>query len=492
MTLRQSATVLPLDRDSIGGFLPMFAAFGLILLIACANVSNMMLARGLARQREIGIRISLGAGRARMVRQLLTESLLLAIPAALAAFVVAHGTIQAALWIQMNVLHADQMWSVGLWNAAPDLRVLAFLLATAGIATLGFGLMPAIQASRSRLVEANRGEFANDYRPARLRSALVVAQVTVCALLLISAGVALRSERRLASQDFGADARGIFTVSLNRSVNADQKFRQPVMERLLSLSRTASLGVCRVPPGSPSPWARVVSGNGTIDVPFNQVSPEYFGVYGIAIRGRNFSTAEAEAGAPVVIVSETAARRLWPRGDALGQTLNLKDSVRFYPDAGGKQSFRTCDRNRAGLRLQSLHFEHRQNPDSRASVFPEGLEDKRHVLHGGADERQPRIRAPRRRAGGRSGSAGRGLDFLHARAFRSVFLPVAGAGGDLRVPRRAGAAADGVRRFRRVVVRHDAAEEGVRNSHRAGSGRGGASWAWRCGSRCGWRRRERR
>ena len=310
----------------------MFAAFGLILLIACANVSNMMLARGLARQREIGIRISLGAGRARMVRQLLTESLLLAIPAAFAAFGVAHVTVRAALWIQMNVLHANQMWTVGLWNAAPDVRVLAFLLATAGIATLVFGLVPAIQASRSRLVEANRGEFANDYRPARLRSALVVAQVTVCALLLISAAVALRGERRLASQDFGADARGIFTVRLSRGLNADQKFRQPVMERLLSLSRTASLGVCRVPPGSPSPWVQVVSGNGTIDVPFNQVSPEYFDVYGITIRGRNFSTAEVEAGAPVVIVSETAARRLWPRGDALGQTLNLKDSVRFYPD----------------------------------------------------------------------------------------------------------------------------------------------------------------
>ena len=329
VTLRQSATVLPFDRDSIGGFLPLFAAFGLILLIACANVANMMLARGLARQREIGIRISLGAGRGRMIRQLLTESLLLALPAALAAFAVAQGTIRAALWLQMNVLHADRMWSVGLWNASPDLRVLAFLLATAGIATLGFGLMPAIQASRSRLVEANRGEFATDYRPARLRSALVVAQVAVCALLLISAGVALRSERRLASQDFGADVRGVFTVTMNRSSTADKKLRQPVMERLLSLSRTAPLGACFLPPGSPSPWSKVVSGNGTIDVPLNLVSPEYFGIYGVTIRGRNFSTAEADAGAPAVIVSETAARRLWPRGDALGHTLNLKDSWVF-------------------------------------------------------------------------------------------------------------------------------------------------------------------
>ena len=327
VTLRQSANVMPLDRDSIGGFLPMFAAFGLILLIACANVSNMMLARGLARQREIGIRISLGAGRARMVRQLLTESLLLAIPAAFAAFAVAYGTIEVAAWIQLNVLHADKRWTLGLWNAAPDLRVLAFLLATASIATLVFGLVPAIQTSRSRLVEANRGEFDNDYRPARLRSALVVLQVMVCALLLISAGVALRSEQRLARQDFAADARGIFTVQLNPF--ADEKFRQPVVERLLSLSRTAALGVCYGGMEGQN-LGRVASENGDLLTPLSRVSPESFDVYGIAVRGRNFSTAEAEAEAPLAIVSETAARLLWPHGNALGQTLNLKDDWTFY------------------------------------------------------------------------------------------------------------------------------------------------------------------
>ena len=373
-TLRQSATVLPLDRDSIGGFMPMFAAFGLILLIACANVANMMLARGLARQREIGIRISLGAGRGRMIRQLLTESLLLALPAALAAFGVAHGTIRAALWLQLNVLHADWRWSAGLWNGAPDLRVLAFLLATAGIATLGFGLMPAIQASRSRLVEANRGEFATDYRPARLRNALVVAQVTVCALLLISAGVALRSERRIASQNFGVDARGVFTVTMNRSSTADKKFRQPAMELLLSLSRTASLGVCSIPPGSASPWAKVVSGNGTIDVPLSLVSPEYFGIYGIAVRGRNFSTQEADAGAPVVIVSETAARRLWPHGDALGRTLNLKGSWVFQ---SGRTIHSAIVIGIARDSIYSLFDPNGANGPTRALLyFPTGLKTK--------------------------------------------------------------------------------------------------------------------
>jgi predicted permease len=307
------ATATPLTRQAIAGFLPVFVAFGLILLIACANVSNMMLARCLARRREIGIRISLGAGRGRVVRQLLTESLLLALPAAAAAFGVAWAAVRAVVWLASTLAsRAGEANQVRLLDFSPDARVLAFLLAAAGIATLAFGLMPAIQATRSSLVAANRGDFGNDYRPSRLRNALVVVQVTVCSLLLISAAISLRSERAMASQDVGFDPRGGFSVQV-----AD-KFRLPVAERLRAEPRIASVGAFR----SFAQPAEAVGSGRPVHTQYFMVSPEYFGIFRIpVVRGRNFSDAEAKAEAAVAVVSETAARRLWPGEDAVGRTV---------------------------------------------------------------------------------------------------------------------------------------------------------------------------
>ena len=312
--LREAATIMPLDRDTIGIFLPEFAAFALVLLIACANVSNMMLARGLARQREIGIRISLGAGRARMVRQLLTESLLLAAPAALAASGVAWGAVQAARWLQVNVLSASPRLGAREWNGAMDWRVMAFLMAAAVVATVAFGLLPALQAARRRLIETNRGEFAADRRSARLRSALVLAQVAVCALLLIASGVAMRAERRIANLDLGTDTRGVFGVLGSKTAN--------VTERIRALPMTESIGYCSQSPLAVQP--SIFAGPaGEFSTTVNWVSPEYFDILRIPIRGRNFTRAEGDANAPVAIVTESAARRLWPHQEALGQTVRL-------------------------------------------------------------------------------------------------------------------------------------------------------------------------
>jgi predicted permease len=334
--IQQQATSFPLNRDTLRIFMPTFLAFGLVLLISCANVSNIMLARGLARQHEIGIRISLGAGRARMIRQLLTESLLLAMPAALAAFGVAYGIIQAGYWLQTAILPASGVGSVAglpktimanvdLAHSLPGLRVLAFLLVTALISTLVFGLAPAIQTTRSSVVLAGRGAFVGGYRSARLRSALVIVQSALSALLLILAGMAMRNEIRISSQDLGLDIRGVFSIQISNKVN-----RQAVLDRLSSLPSTDSIGAClRAPLGTitgfsnfPGKW---VGENGIVEFAsiVMSVSPEYFDVYKIAVRGSKAATEDGNS----AIISETFARRLWPSSDALGRTTMLEMPV---------------------------------------------------------------------------------------------------------------------------------------------------------------------
>jgi hypothetical protein len=149
---------------------------------------------------------------------------------------VAYATVRGALWLAFRGAPPEVSSHLRFIDLTPDWRVLTFLLATGAAATLAFGLMPAIQATRSSLVQANRGEFANDYRPARLRNALVVVQVTVCALLLISAAVTLRSERQLAAQGFGFDPREGFSLTVV------EKFRAPVAQRLRWEPRVASVG----------------------------------------------------------------------------------------------------------------------------------------------------------------------------------------------------------------------------------------------------------
>jgi predicted permease len=174
VAMRSSATTIPLTHDAILTFIPIFTAFGLVLLIACANVSNMMLARALARQREISIRVSLGAGRARLVRQLLTESVMLAMPAAVLGLGVSQVTIEGAGRALFATVPAafSRMFTMPAFT--PDWRVFGFILLASVAATLAFGMVPAIQTTRSRLVEANRGDFSSNYRPARLRNVLLV------------------------------------------------------------------------------------------------------------------------------------------------------------------------------------------------------------------------------------------------------------------------------------------------------------------------------
>lgn len=331
--LEANATTIPLDPESIAMFAPVAAAFALVLLIACANVANMMLARSLARQREIGVRLSLGAHRGRLIRQLVTESLVIAIPAALCGFAISELTISLARGALIASMPPVFSKMVRLAEFTPDPPVCFFVLAASVMATLLFGLVPALQTTRTDLISAVRGDFSEDLRPSRLRHALVMCQVTVCVLLLISAGVLLQASRKLADRDPGMDIRDVSSVQFN------QKVQSRVLPYLLSERWADSVATAWRSPLTGS--LRMISAgsqNGTVQIRsgYNFVSPEYFKLLRIPVtRGRNFTSAESRAESPVVIISQATARLLWPNQDPLAQLLHVSPTE-WRIDQGNK------------------------------------------------------------------------------------------------------------------------------------------------------------
>ena len=320
--LHLRATTIPLEPEVVAFFSPIIVAFGLVLLIACANVANMMLARGMARQREIGIRLAIGAGRVRLIRQLLTESVLLALPAAAAGFVISKGTIDWGERLMFATLPRGYAEFITVLPLQPDARVFGFMLLAAVLAALLFGLVPALQATRSNVMQAARGEFTTDFRPARLRNALVVGQVAVSVLLLICAAVLLRANLRLQSLDVGLKTRGVIEMDIQ------DKFRPQVMQAMATEPVVESVAAAsKVPFTGYLPWMPVTpditSERGWAQ--YVHVTPEYFPMFQVPIlRGRNFTRDEAKAGAPVVLISQATAQQLWPDRDALGRSLRIE------------------------------------------------------------------------------------------------------------------------------------------------------------------------
>jgi predicted permease len=369
--LISQATKIALTKDTIATFSPFFVAFGLVLLIACANVSNMMLARALARQREMGIRVSLGAGRARLIRQLLTESLLLAVPAAVAGFLISELTIQLAERLLLATLPPAFAKVITMPNLAPDARVFGFILLASAAATLLFGLVPAVQTTGSSLVQANRGDFSNDYRPTRLRNALVVMQVTVCALLLICAGVVLRSARWVAQQNVGLDTHNVLDIRMAEKYQAKVAERlagEPVVEAMTAAWKAPLYGDSRH-------IGVIVAGRKeSVGLSYNFVSGPFFSVFHIPVlRGRTFTAAETDGGAPVVLVSETAARHLFPDRDALGQAIALQPREHrnpYYDRTPGQANARVI-----GIVKDAITGTIANGPDAGYLYFPTSARD---------------------------------------------------------------------------------------------------------------------
>ncbi len=321
LVLEPSTGTIPLTPETLLPFTPLFFAFGLILVIGCANVANLLLARGVARQREIGIRMAVGASRRRVIVQLLIESLVLALTSAVLGFGVSRLVLAAAVYTLTSTFPTD----IGHINIAvppADWRVALFLVAGATMSTVFFALAPALHATRVELVRAIRGEVVRDARPGRARDALVVMQVTGSVLLLICAAIFLRSSWAAATVDPGFRIAGI----VNLSILNEQK-RGTILEVVKSDPAVASvaaswptfLGVL----GSRPAFAEGASGKSAITYQF--VSPEYFDVLDIdLVRGRGFTPAERNVSAAVAVVSETSARELWPGADAIGQVLRIE------------------------------------------------------------------------------------------------------------------------------------------------------------------------
>jgi putative ABC transport system permease protein len=317
------ATRISLNGVTLTLFVFIMSAFGLVLLVAIANVTNLMLARALARQPEITVRLALGASRGRVARQLIVESLVLAVPAAatgLALIIVTARVFPAAILATFPA-GVGPVENV-LVPLDPDWRVMAFLAAAAVLSAILISFAPAGRLAGMRLAHASRGIVSSDPRGSRLRSGLVATQIGACALFLVGAVGLLDESSRLANPQTNLS---YDRVSL---IGVDPKVRAVVAARLASEAAVERIAVTWKPPlmGGPLPTTQVTASatNTTQNIGYTGVSPEYFALFDIQIvRGRTFTPAEAAAGAAVALVSEATAAALWPGLDPLEQTLDL-------------------------------------------------------------------------------------------------------------------------------------------------------------------------
>jgi predicted permease len=299
---------------------------GAVLMIACANLANLLLARSTARGREIGVRMAMGAGRGRIVRQLMAESLLLALAGAALAFGVTFWTANLLL----RFLPPDAEITL---DFSPDARVALFTGVVAVAATVAFGLVPALRASRPNVMAVLRDEAAAP-RSSRLRGALVVGQVALCTVLVGGAALFLRGLGNAGRLDPGFDPRPVLDLPVDLGLRSYSEERgRDFYRRLVSdVSalpgvRSAALGRV-VPLGGTSMETSFrtegAGGGAQVHTYMNVVGPAYFRTLGIPLaRGREIAASDRD----VVVVNEALAARTWPGGEALGRRI----------DYGGRQ-----------------------------------------------------------------------------------------------------------------------------------------------------------
>src|SRR5829696_5944464 len=322
-------------------------ATGLILLIACLNIANMQLARAITRQKEIGVRLCLGASRWRLIRQLLTESLVLSIVGGVAGVLLAWWSLNLFLSVIFVRYGGAEMERVAI-DLTPDWRVMAYSFALALLSGIAFGLVPALRATRPDLIGLVKAEGATATgrsARSRLSGALVVAQVSICFLLLIPAGLLLRSVQLNLVTDPGYEAKNLLSVGYNLELSGyDEEraklFQQQLMTRLAALPGVKSVSLDREYKGSGIITLLDEAGTGPkqySNVPVEEIPATFLDTIGTPlVFGRAFTADEVNAHTPVLIVSESTARSLWPGQSALGKLLRIEQPLR---DGGTKIIF---------------------------------------------------------------------------------------------------------------------------------------------------------
>jgi putative ABC transport system permease protein len=340
------AMVIPLRDDLVGdvrlALLVLFCAVGFVLLIACANVANLMLARGANRQKEMAVRMALGAGRARLVRQLLTESVLLAVTGGLLGLLL-------AIWGSRMLVRLGSLPNLG--DIGIDTWAFGFTLLVSFAAGIIIGIMPALQFTRTSVSETLKqgsGRTGGSALKQHTRKALVISEVALSLVLLIGAGLMIRSFLKLQNVDPGFDTSNALTMSVvltwTRYPEPHQRlaFFDRAIEQIRAVPGVVSVGATTKIPltggGSTQPFTVEGRPAGAIaEQPMAQtryVSPDYFQAIGIPLRqGRVFTDQDRDKSVPVVIISEAMARRFWPGENPVGKRLTPS----FHSEAGARE-----------------------------------------------------------------------------------------------------------------------------------------------------------
>ncbi|MGH7562525.1 MAG: ABC transporter permease [Gemmatimonadales bacterium] len=324
------------SREALAGdirpaLLVLMGAVGLVLLIACANLANLLLARSTARQREIAIRTALGAGRWRLARQLLTESVVLALLGGLAGLGLAAVAVRA--FVASNPMNLSLIEAVGI-----DGPVLLFTLGVTVLFGLLFGLAPALQAARPALDGILKEGGRSAARTGGLRSTLVVSEVALALVLLVGAGLLLRSFLKWTAVDPGFQADGVLTVRLAlppaRYDTREKRalFAEQLIRSLTALPGAEAVGANVALPMTGDNWTRSFNVLGyqppeNASGPwgdFRIVTPGYFRALAIPMRrGRDFEPGDVAGSRLVAIVDEVLARKYWPQQDPIGKRVGF-------------------------------------------------------------------------------------------------------------------------------------------------------------------------